>query len=133
MDANDFIVDPAAIEAGEWIDNIPDCGDLRIKTRGAGNADWNKVWQRELGKTPRSERRSALTAASLERIQNACLVEAGILEVANFTEKGEPVTVERAKEMICDPRFRTFRAACLYAANRVGENIAEDAEGAEKN
>ena len=133
MDANDLITNIEAVENGEWIDDIPDCGDLRIRTRGAGNADWARVWQRELARAPRAERRSTITAATLERIQNACLIEAGLLGVENLTEQGQPVSIERAKEMIIDPRFRLFRAACLYAANRVGENAAEDAEAARKN
>ncbi len=134
MKASQLAVDPAAIEGGEWIDDIPGCGDLRIKSRGAGNTDWRKVQQRELTKLTRDERRGQLAPEIQDRILATTILEAGLLDWENLVEDdGTAIAVSSARDMLFDPKWANLLAACAFAANEVASRTVADRKEAEKN
>lgn len=136
MKLGDFAVDPGRIEGGDWVDMIPDCGDLRIRTRGLGNADWRRLQQQKLAALPRRDRRNGIVPEAIEAINLDCLVETCLLDWANLTgADGAPLpfSKETARKYLADPRYRPLLDACYFAAREVAERRAEEQEDDAKN
>lgn len=130
MKLSSLALDVARIEAGEWVDNIPDAGDLRIKTRGITNADFRKLFDAKMTALPRRDRRS-LPPDVFNRIQAECLVETCLLDWENL--EGVPFSKETALRLLLDPRYEPLRLACAWAATTVSDLQAEDREDDAKN
>jgi hypothetical protein len=136
MELSSLEVDPAAIEQGDWVDDIPDCGDLRIRTRGINNAEYRRRYQQKLLAVPSRERRSGLPPETAQRIVTECLIETCVLGWENLLDaQGQPIPCDRAtvQRLLLDPRYGPLRDACLYAAGVIADRRAEDREAAEKN
>ncbi len=139
MKLNALKVNPAAIEGGEWVADIPECGDLRIRTKGLNNAAYEKRFQALVAAAPRADKpKGRLTPAAQRRITNICLAETCLLDWEGLTSGGAedapiPFSREKALELICDPQYEPFRDACIYAAAHVARAGADDAEEREGN
>lgn len=136
MDMQGVKVDPVKIEQGDWIDNIPDMGDLRLKVRGAGNADWRKLQARLVGAVPRAKRAGGrLDPDETDRITSILLRDAGVTDWENLTDKGAavPYSKEAATLYLTDPAYRAFRDAALWACTEVGATASASTEADAKN
>lgn len=134
MKLSDMTVDPLAIETGEWVDNIPDCYDLRIKARGLNNQDYKRMQQRLLRNASRADRMPDRWSDTLDLVQTKCLAETCLIDIENFVHPdGKPVTVAEAKTLILEPKYRPVRDAVLYAASLIGQAKADDLADAAKN
>lgn len=137
MKLSAIAVDAAVIEQGEWVGDLPEMGDLRLKVRGANNADWRRLQAKLMAAVPRQRRAGGridpdesdrITAACL---QSACLIDWDGLE----NEDGSPLPYSKAaaSDLLTKPEYRAFRDAVLWAANVVGEAVTADKDTSEKN
>jgi len=134
MKLSNLTIDPEAIERGIWIDNIPECGDLRIKTRGLQNSAWRALFNKLVQAVPVRDRRSGLSTDDSERITTQCLVETCLLDWENLVdEAGAPVPVTEAGKYLADPKFAPLRNGVFLAASMVADQYAADRADAEKN
>lgn len=136
MKLSSLSVNAELLEQGDWVDDIPECGDLRIKTRGINNAAWKKLQQQKIAALPRRQRRGSVDPATSERIANECLVETCLLGWENLVgDEGQPIAFDkkRALELLADPRYAPFRDACFWAAGQVADDATDDRDDAAKN
>lgn len=118
-----------SVETGAWVGDIPDMGDLRIRTKGLNNAGFRKLQQTLIAAVPRQDRhKGRIAPAKLDEINASCLLNQALLGWENLEdENGQPVpySKEQAKVYLTDPAYRAFYDAALYAATIVGEEQAE--------
>jgi hypothetical protein len=134
MKLSDLQVNAAAIEQGVWIDNIPDCGDLRIKTKGINNTAWRRLFASLIRALPKSAKREGASPDELDAINTQCLIETCLIEWENLVDdNGVPIPVSAAKEMLADPKWGRLRDAAFYAASWVADQSDESRKDEEKN
>lgn len=128
MDLASLKSNPAAVENGDWVDSIPDMGDLRLKVRGTESAEWRRLMGKLHAAVPRQKRAAgALDPEENDRMISTCLLEIGLLDWDGLTgEDGKPIpySKERAAELLTQPEYRSFRNAVLWAATIVGQASA---------
>jgi hypothetical protein len=120
MDLNEISIDPIRVEQGAWIDT--GLGDIRVKMRGSNNSDWLALYIKLDAAIPNIMRKqTAKFIAERERIESECIVQAGLLDWQGITEGGEPLpfSVENARRLIFDPKYKAFRSVCKYVADRI--------------
>ncbi len=127
---NSFAVNAEAIEGGEWVEEIPDCGDLKIKTRGLGNSEWKRLNQTLVMALPRTERRNpkGLTPERQREITAKLLAHTCVLDW-NLTDDDEkPIACSPASvfEIISNPKLGPLYDACLWAAAHIGDSREDD-------
>lgn len=133
MKLSDIRIDAEAIEEGRWVENIPDMGDLRLKVRGFGNADYKRLQAKLTAALPRVKRQDP---AEGERIFAKLLVETVLQDWDGITgDDDQPVAFDKdtAAKFLADPSLAPFREAVMYAAALVGRENAETAEDDAKN
>lgn len=122
-------IDAEKVEHGAWVGDIPDMGNLRIKTKGLNGAGFRKLQQTLTAAVPRQERHQGrIPPKTADEIIAACLLSHGVLDWQNLEdENGQPVAFskEQAKVYLTDPDYRPMFDACVYAATVVGEEQAE--------
>ncbi|HEX2554251.1 MAG TPA: hypothetical protein VHL98_11145 [Microvirga sp.] len=136
MKLNDITVDAVKIEAGAWIGDIPEMGDLRLHVRGINNADYRRMQTKLLDAVPRAKRQGGrVDPDEQDRVTNQCLVATVLLGWENFEDQDGsiPFSREKARELLSDPRYRRFRDAVIWAAVAVGEAQAADLEADQGN
>lgn len=136
MKLSDVRVDAKLIEDGEWIGDLPGCGDLEVKIRGVNNSAWQQMAQRLVNALPRKERMGLISAASSRRINTELLIECAVLDWRNLTdEKGQPIpySKEKCAELLRDPNLSDIFDGFLHAAGVVGKRSKEELEAAGKN
>lgn len=137
MKLSDIKVDAAAVEAGRWVDNIPEMGDLRLKVRGIPNAAYRRLTDTLLRAIPRNKRiGGAIDPDERDRVTAECLVETVLLDwdgISDDDGKPLPYSRETARRLLTDPAFSRFNTAVVWAASIVGEQEAEQEDEEEKN
>lgn len=137
MKLSEIRVDSKRVEAGEWIKDIPDMGDLELLVRGIGNSDYQAMQTKLYMATPRAERTGGrLDNKAASRIQAQCLAATVLLDWKGVTdEQGEPVPFakETALNLLKNPDYVAFRDGVVWAAGQVGANRVEAIEDAAKN
>lgn len=136
MDLNQLKVDANKVEEGEWIGDLPDVGDLRLKVRGLGNRDYRRLMNRLAEAVPRQKKqRGRIDPDEMDKITNKCLLETVLLDWENLSQGGQqiPFSKDLAKQLLEDRNFERFRNAVLTAANQVGEATLEELEEAAGN
>ena len=133
-----FMVDPAALEEGTWVKDLPDMGKLRLCVRGFGNTDDEQIQQREYDALPREMKlRGVVPKAERDRILGIRLRDAILVnwDGLDADEQGTPLpySKELADKLIHDGRFRPFREAIVLAASIVSATRAADVKDAVKN
>ena len=122
MRMDDLKVDIAKLEDGDWVSDIPEMGDLRLKTRGMNNKQWRQKQARLIAATPRNKRDDP---NEFERITATLLLETALLDwdgIEGPDGKLLPFSKEQANEFLTNPEYdRKFFNAALYAATAVAE------------
>jgi hypothetical protein len=135
MDINARRIDVQKREEGDWVTDIPDWGDLRLKVRGINNADWRRLQAKLIEAVPRQKRlRGMIDPEEQDRINRTCLLNTCLLDWANLSDNGSavPYSKETARALLFDPECEPFQDAVTFAARVVAErmdNAAEDAVG----
>lgn len=124
-----------AVEQGAWVENIPEAGDLRIKTRGANNSDWRRLQQKLIAQLPvKQRRRGVIDPMEMERIMTECLIEHGIIDWENLLdEDGKAIPVSKARELLSNPDYRPLKDFCAFAAQVVADGDEEVGAAVEGN
>lgn len=129
MKLSSLKIDADKIEGGDWIDNIPDMGDLRLKVRGIQNASYRRMQSKLFDAVPRAKKQGGrVDPDEMDRITSQCLAATVLIDWDGIEgENGEPLpySKEQASQLLTDPNFRRFRDAVIWAASQVGEDEAE--------
>ena len=132
MDINDIKVDSERVEQGDWIGNIPEMGDLRLKVRGISNADYQRMMQRQIGAIPRNKKAGGrIDPVEMERVGAVCLFATVLLDWDGVKQNGVAVPYDKdlARKLCTEPDFRRFRNAVAWAAGEIdGSNAEAEAE-----
>lgn len=132
MKLSSLKVDPAAIEGGEWIGNIPEMGDLEVCVRGLNNAKYRRLQSKLIDAVPRQKRPGGrVDPDEQDRITATCLNATVLLDWRGLEgEDGQPLPYSQdlAAELLSKPEFRRFREGVIWAAAQVGEERAASDE-----
>ena len=137
MDIKGIKVDSVRGERGDWIDNIPGMGDLRLYVRSFSNTDYQAFLAAEVAKVPPKDRVGGVqSGALLPHIKEAILTRGLVAHILrdwqNLTEGG--VTVDYSEEMamnyMADPDYRQFREVVEWAAGQVEKYREAEVEAA---
>lgn len=126
MKLSDTKIDSAKVEQGDWVGDIPDFGDIRLKVRGLGNADYNRLQAKLIRSLPKAQRDGAV-----DKILPRLLADTILLDWDNVDEG--PYSKDLAEKFLTDPDYRPFRDAVMWAASQVAERRADDLEADVKN
>lgn len=137
MDIQSIKKDSAAIAEGQWVDNIPGMGDLRLKVRGSSANYVVAVRARKQRNAPNEDRAAdgSLSVDATLRIETEVLHEAVLLDWDGLTDGGQPVKFDAtlAKDWLTNPDFRDFADAVVWAASVVSRTTKAVKEKAAKN
>ena len=126
MKLNDLKIDAAKAEAGDWVGDIPDLGDLRLKVRGIANSDARRLRNKLVATLARALRTEPLEQ---DKITARILAETVLLGWENFDQT---YSKERAFEILSDPDYEPFRDGVVWASTMVAEcqtaNMGDDAK-----
>lgn len=130
-------IDIEKLEQGAWVDNIPEMGQLRLKTRGSNNRDWRRLQTKLIASIPRQKRITTLDPDEQDRITAILLRDTALLDWDGLeTPDGKPLpySKEQAFEYLTNPEYgRRFLMAAVFAADMVAEQRQEDTEQDAKN
>lgn len=137
MEINSLKRSTDRVEGGDWVSDIPEMGDLRLRVRGIGSAQYKAVYARKSRAVPRKdrERDGSIKDDVLHQIRGEALHEAILLEWGGLTSGGQEYAydADTAMKWLTDPDFADFHYATLYAAGVVGKDRADAQEELEKN
>lgn len=133
MDITNLKKDPEKIDEGQWVSEIPDMGDLRLKVRGTSSAKFRNVrarLERAVVKKDRA-RDGSLKPAVAMRVMGEAMAEVGLIDWDGLTEGGNPVKYNQtlAREWLTNPAYESFLDAAVWAARVVDageEDVAKD-------
>ncbi|MCK9513520.1 MAG: hypothetical protein M0R28_20160 [Pigmentiphaga sp.] len=132
MDIESIAIDPGLIEGGQWVGDIPEMGDLRVRVRGLTSPQAVALRNRLLRALPKKDRESdgSPTQEAAMRVGGRVLLEAVLLEWDGITSGGKPVpfSKKQAEIWLTDPRYRNFGDAVAWAAQIVDKGRAEITE-----
>lgn len=137
MDISTIKQDSAAIEGGQWIDNIPDWPGARFRVRGLDSATAENVRDAKLRAVPDSERddEGSVLPDVVKRIAREVLAEAVCLEWDGLTDNGKPFPYDAmiASQILINPDFKKFQDVVAWCARRVDKLNTGAKEAAAKN
>lgn len=129
--------DPAKVEAGMWIGDIPDMGDLKLKVRPIGNPDYQRLYGRLVDATPRQHKPGGVVDfETRQQISARTLAETVLLGWEGLEDddgKPLPYTADKAKELLSDPNLSAFRDAVAWAGSVARDQSIGNAEDSAKN
>jgi len=124
MDIGEIRQRDTAFTDGEWVGDLPGCGDMRVKVRAFQSPQVVSTWGRLSRAAPNDERQAdgQLTEDAHARIDREVLLDVVLLDWDGLTDNGEPVPYSRdmARQFI---QVGLFEAAVRYAAARVSHDI----------
>lgn len=137
MDIGNIRRDVAKIEQGDWVDDIPGMGDLRLLVRGM-SAPEVIAHQSALSRSAPAHKRNrdnSLTVEASTEIMALTIAEKVLLGWENLECDGEQVefSVDLAKQFMTNAELSPFADAVVWAANVVDRSKAARAEDTSKN
>lgn len=132
MDLAELTLDVARAEAGDWVTDLPDLGDIAVKVRGLGNADY-RIEQAELVQKLPARKRSSVV--ELDKVQTRLLLDTVLKDWKNVSQGGAdvPYSKETAERLLFNPALRKFRDGILIAGAQIADARAEVAATDSKN
>jgi hypothetical protein len=125
------------VEGGDWVENIPEMGDLRLKVKGLGNAEYKAVFNRLARAVPKKdrERDGSLKDAVLHDVRGQALHKAVLIDWDKLSNGGKSVEFDSALALqwLTDSEFEDFQFAVIYAAGVVGKERDEAGDDLSKN
>lgn len=133
MDIKKIKVDSAVIEAGEWVSDLPEMGDLKLKVRGEDNEAFKKYMNKRLRSVPKGARNrdGTLPPAVLEALTGEAYLETVLIDWDNLRDGDTPITYDKelARTFLTDKDYRDFFGAVRWAAQNVARAKSEVDEG----
>ena len=138
MDIGSFKIDSKAAEAGDWVDGIPNFGDVRFKVRSRMSPSVIALQSRKERSLTADERLDdGMTPKpdAAMRIWGEVLFEAVLLDWDRITDAGKPIpySKELAKQFCTDPDMILFQDAITWAATVLSRKIDRRGKQQEKN
>lgn len=137
MRLGDQKIDPIKLEQGDWVTNIPEMGDLRLKVRGSRNKDWVRMQVVLTDAVPRKSKVGGRIApAEMESITTKLLLNTCLLDWDGLEgDDAEPIPYSKdmANKLLTDPAYRNFRDAVVWASAVVADQGAAEVEDIAKN
>lgn len=137
MDIQSLKKDVAASTEGQWVSDIPEMGQLRLRVRGENSPKVAALRARKLRAVPKDKRgRDGMPIfEEVMRVTTEVLHEAVLLDWDGLTDGGKPVkfSPELAKQWITDPDFQDFADAVAWASKIVANGQADQVEEAAGN
>jgi len=128
MDVANFTREVEGISSGQWVGDLRDMGDVKLKVRGLTSPLVVNVRSRKERKVPKQdrERDGTLRTDVALRIFGEVLFEVVLLDWSGITSNGEPLPYDKetAYAWCTDPRFTMFADAVTAAANIVDRGMA---------
>ena len=122
----------ASIEAGEWVGDIPNMDDVRLRVRGLSSPTVVAVRSRKERKVSRAgrERDGTLKPDVGLTVLGEVLFESVLLDWDGITQDGQPVpyNAELAKTWLTSRDYVGFADAVTWAAQYVDRSTAETKE-----
>jgi hypothetical protein len=123
MDISTIKQDSAAIEAGQWVENIPDWPGARFRTRGLNSATAETLRDTKIRALPDSDRDDDgnVKPDVVKRIAREVLAEAVLLEWDGLTDAGKPFAYDptTAAKLLTNPDFKKFQDIVAWCAGKV--------------
>jgi hypothetical protein len=136
MDLKSIKTDTKLVEAGRWVDEIPNMGDLRLNVRGMTSKLYTTKLARLLRAVPKDkrDRTGAVLPDEHVRCMGAAAAETLLIDWENLTDEGKPVayTKDLAVQLLTDTETSMFLDAVLFCA-QVVDNESTGVEDAAKN
>lgn len=136
MEIKDLKKDSAKIAEGQWVQDIPDMGDLRLMVRGLSSPVVSAARSRKERSATRKERHrdGTLKHETAARITSELLAEVVLMDWDGITSGGKPVKYDAATAAawLTDPDYQDFANAVAWAAllvDRGEQEITEDLAG----
>lgn len=137
MDIGSFKRDSAAVEAGQWVEDIPQAGDLRLKVRGLTSPSVRALTHRleRAVSSDQRERDGSLKPDAALGIFCTVLAREVLMDWENLSQGGKAVSYDQklAEKWLTDPDMAFFADAVTWAARIVDKAKAEQAEASEGN
>jgi hypothetical protein len=137
MKLSDAKIDPARLEEGAWVGNIPELTGLRLRVRGANNKDWRRIQSKLIEGVPRKKRVGGrMDPDEQDRITAILLRETCLLDWDGLEDddgKPLPYSKEMAGKLLSDPQYAKFREGVMWAASIVAEQTEAEVEDDAKN
>jgi hypothetical protein len=124
-------INGAAIEQGDWVDDIPLLPGVRLKVRAINNLDYRRLEAKLIRALPRKNRVNGLDPKDIDAIETRCLAETILVGWDGIEgDDGEPLEFSQATAaaLIGDPDYAVFRNAVSYAARTLFDTKTDDAE-----
>lgn len=130
MKLGNLKIDSTKLQQGDWVGDIPNLGDIRLRVRGIGNDDYRRRNAELVGALPRHMRSQP---AEQDRILNTLIVETlleGWENVEDDNGKSLTFTRENVQAILEDPDMRAFADGVVWAASVVSERrgVARDGD-----
>lgn len=136
MDISNLKRDLTSREEGEWVSDIPNLGEIKLKVRGLNSSTFRTLYAKKEKALPMTERLAdgSPTAEANKSIVIDCIAEGVLLDWEGFTSEGKALkfSVDTAKKYLKDPNFELFADAVTWAARVVDNGKAIIKEETEK-
>lgn len=137
MEISNFKKDIAKIETGEWVSDIPNMGNLRLRVRGISSKLYTTKLSRLQRAVPSGDRDrsgSILPDVGL-RLMGEAAHEVLLLEWDGLEDNGKPFAYDSAVafQWLTDPEYSQFLDAVIWASNVVDNGKAATKDTTTKN
>lgn len=137
MDIQNIKRDSGAISAGQWVSDIPEMGDLRLRVRGWTAPEASALrgrLERAVSRADR-DRSGRINDAEAARITSRVLADVILLDWEGVTSGKKKVAYSEdlAREWLTNPDFRPFADAVAWASQAVDRGQADATEDAKGN
>lgn len=135
MDIEDLAHEnPDLIDQGDWVSEIPNMGDVKLKVLGLGSMQYRTAQEAKYRKVPSNlrDRNGTPNTDERMRITTELLYEVVLLDWSGMSNKGEPVKYSKdlAKLWCTTPRYRRFADAVVWASQQVDNGRSDSLQEA---
>lgn len=127
----------SAIKTGQWIGEIPQFGDVRLKVRGMTSELFTQTYSRLSRRVPAADRDrdGSLLPNVASNILGQALHSTILLDWENITDDGNSVEFDKALALrwLTELAYRQFADAVVYAAKVVDNGKVATQKALEKN
>lgn len=137
MDISALKHDYSKSEAGRWVGEIPEMGDLELRVRGLKSTLYEVTLSKKIRALPRNEKDASgqPKPEALRRVVGETYAEVILLEWRGLTKDGKAFKYDPkiAREWLINADYRAFLDAVHFAATTVDNDREDVAEVMEKN
>lgn len=137
MDISNLKRSQDKVESGDWVDGIPQMGELRLKVRGIGSKVYKTLFERKQRAVPAKERLrdGSIPDDILHKLRGESLFETILLDWDGLTDNGKPFPYDKelALKFLTEMEYEDFHYATMWAAGVVGKENKDLTDDSRKN